>query len=287
MTTFQDAFNDAEAEVGGEGEALEGSPTDSGQADSEGAVQDSGTTEPTYFDLAAHGESLVQVKINGEVRDVALKDLPSGYMRQEAFTQKTQELAAERQELQAARTLAEAYAANPQETVRLLARQSGLTLAEAAAVAEDVSAEQGNWGTDSTVDPRMTQLDQRLAEIEAREARADLNRTLDDLGNRYGDSFKAADVVARAIQMQSTDLEGVYKQMAFDQHRAGLEASSQMSAAKATEDARIVAAKQSLGDVVSSGFSAAGAGLPGSAPITSIKQAAEAAFASSGFDFGD
>lgn len=287
MTTFQEAFDDAETSVEGaeNEEAVEeaASVEDEGQADESAITDTEDATETSYFDLEAHGDSLVQVKVDGVEQDVALKDLPNGYMMGESFTQKSQALASEREELTAAKTLADAYQANPQETVRFLAQQAGLTVEQAEAVAEEI---EDAGQTDSAQDPRIAQLDQRLQRFEEQDAKNELEQHLQDLGNRYGEDFVSNDVVNRAIELQSTDIEGTYKMMAFDRFRAGQDAQTEAAATSAADDAKRAAAKGDLAGTVASGDSSfGGAGDAGTAQITTVADALEQALAGQDFNF--
>lgn len=292
MTTFQEAFDEAEASVGTWDEALEDGPVydtvDDGQVEVEGDVSEAegeAEAEPSYFDLEQYGDQLVKIKVDGVEQLVPVKDLPNGYMRNEKFTQNSQALAAERARLQAAETLASAYERNPVETVKFLAQQQGITLAQAQAQAEDATAEhEGTWANEG-YDPRVEALEARIAEFDARDARAELDRTLAHLESVYGEDFNATEVVARAIELETTDLAGVYKQIAFDRIHARQSASAEVSSKAAAEDAKVVQAKSQLAGTVASAQSFKGAGSVGSAPITTVAAALEAALAEHDFNF--
>lgn len=282
MVTFDEAFSEAETAVEAEVDATtqDDFPAVGGQEEVEGSGTESGT-EPSYFDLDKYGSQVVKIKVDGQEQDVPLSELRNGYMRQEAFTQKTQSLAEERQQLEAARALATAYRQNPQDTVRFLAEQAGITLAQATAVAEN--AEHDSWSDEGAVDdPRLAAIEQRFAELDHREARAELNRTLEALGSRYGDDFVPNEVVSRAIELQSNDLEGVYKQIAFDRMMARQDA--QRISAERTQAAEDAAtqSKVALAGQVSTGGSFAGAGDVGSAPVTTVSGALELAMSELG-----
>lgn len=286
MTTFQEAFDDASAEVGSEDLALEDGPAIGGETGNEGTVSTEEVVAPkTYFDIDQYGDQLVKIKVDGEEREVPLRELPNGFMRNEAFTQKSQALAAERSRLQAAETLAAAYERNPYETVRFLAQEQGITLAEAKAQAEAVAEQDGTWENDTVVDPRLSAIEAQMAEIQNERARRELERTLAGLGARYGDDFDANEVVARAIEFGTTDLEAVYKMVAFDRITARSQAQAQVQEQRSAVETRTTQLKQDLAATVSSGGSFAGAGSSGSTPITSVSQALDAALAGSGFEF--
>jgi predicted metal-dependent phosphoesterase TrpH len=294
MTTFQEAFEEAEASLAdvSENEPVEAElptddvdlPVDEGgqEADRDGGAESAPAESKTYFDIGAVGDQLVQVNVNGEVLEVPLKDLPNGYMRNASFTQKSQELAEARREHEAQLALAAAYVENPQATIRFLAEQNGITLAEAKAIAEDAEEDSRTETQPPINDPRLDRFEQRFAELDRQEARAELDRTLEALGERYGSDFDANEVVEAALEAGTSDLEGVYKQIAFDRIRARSDAERTASERRAAEEAKVNGAKQALGSVVSSGGSAAGAGDAGTAPITSVAAALEMALAASG-----
>lgn len=286
MVTFQEAFADAEASVDDVALDVSDPIEDGGQVGGESEVADSDVVAPSYFDIDAHGDQLVRIKVNGEELEVPLKELPSGYMRQSAFTQKTQELAADRARLSAAETLARAYEQNPHETVRILAEQTGLTLAQAQAQAEQAVGEQeDSWANESYVDPRVQSLDTRLAAIEQREARIQLEDTIRSLGDKYGSDFDAREVVEAAYQQQTTDLESVYKQIAFDRLFARQQAAAEFESQKQQKDSQVLASKQTLAQTVTGSQSFQGAGSTTAAPIRSVADALNAAMAEAGFEF--
>jgi hypothetical protein len=284
VTTIDEAFEQAEADLSSADEvvALDEGPAESGQAVVEG-TDEVVSDEPSYFDLEQYGNQVVKIRVDDEDITVPVSELRNGYMRQAAFTQKTQGLAAERARLQAAETLAAAYERNPIETVRFLAQQQGLSLAEAQAQAEAATEEQAEgWANDGYADPRYAALDQRLQAFEQTQAREELGRELTRLGNLYGDDFDPNEVVAAAIQRGSTDLDGVYKQIAFDRLYARKGAEAELAQRSATETAQRTAAKAALGGTVASGSSFNGAGSAGSAPATTVEEAFAAAEAEHG-----
>ena len=68
------------------------------------------STEPTKVDQTQVDENmLVKVKINGVEKEVPLSELKNGYQRQSDYTSKTQSLAQEKQEVDAARQKYEQY----------------------------------------------------------------------------------------------------------------------------------------------------------------------------------
>jgi hypothetical protein len=291
VTSIAEAYEAADAELAGSDEVVEA--LDEGPISDEGQVGDEGTgsegsDEPlSYFDIETYGDQLVKIVVDGVEQAVPLRELPNGYIRQAAFTQKTQGLAADRARLTAAESLAAAYERNPVETVRFLAQQQGLTFAEAKAQAEAAGdpEQADSWANEGHVDPRMESLDQRLAAFEQREAIAELDREVTRLGKLYGEDFDPNEVVAHALKLGRTDLEGVFKQIAFDKVYGRKAAVTELEQRTAAETARRTAAKANLGGTVASGASSNGAGSTASAPINSVRQALEAAAAAVDFNF--
>lgn len=287
MATFQETFDEATSEASDAVDADDVSveaPDEVGQGDDGDTGTDSGAA-PDYFNLEEVGDRVVQVKVDGELIDVPVKELSEGYMRQAAFTQKTQALAQEREQLQAAKSLADAYQSDPQATVRFLAEQNGITLAQAAAVAEQ--AEQDSWAVDGAEDdPRLSMIEQRFAELDRREARQEVESTLEALSKQYGEDFDANEVVNRAISTQSDDLEGTFLRMQGEKFYAKQQAVTTMAERTAAAEAQATAAKQQVGALVTSGGSAAGAGTAASAPITSVSDALAATLSELGSDMG-
>lgn len=282
MVTFQEAFDAAEAES--DDTTLASDPVEDGQVEAEG--QASEVDEPSYFDLDQYGDQLVKIKVDGEELEVPIRELPNGYMRQSAFTQKTQALAAERERLQAAETLAEAYERDPLGTVKFLAQHNGLTLAQAQAQAEAAVAEQEDgWAATEQQDPRIAAIEAQLADINQRDARTELERNLASLGSLYGDDFDPNEVVTRAVQLGTTDLEGTFMRIMGERTYARQSAEREVAQRTAEQEAQRTAAKAQLASTVSSASSAAGAGAQGSAPIKTVAEALETALAETGFDF--
>ena len=102
-----------------------------------------------------------------------------------------------------------------------------------------------------------------------------LEKTVASLQTRYGSDFDSDEVIARALAMGSSDLEAIYKQIAFDRVYEDATVVRQLRQKKATEDTQITNAKRQAG-VVSGASSAKNADVS-SKPITSLREAFEAA----------
>lgn len=277
MPTFEEALSEDDG-----AEALDEVSADGGQTADEGAA-DSGAETPNYLDLEANRDSYVKVTVDGEELDVPLNEALAGYSRQADYTRKTQEIAQQREQLQYAQALATAYERNPEETVRLLAQQAGISLTEARAQVQDAQEDtQGDDWLDEQADPRLSALEQRLQQFEMSQARTELERTIGTLQQRFGDDFKPNEVVNAAIAAGTTDLEGVYKQMAFDRLFARSAAEQDSEGARSAAEATAKAAKAAVGEAVQSGGSAAGAGGGAATTPTSIAEAIALAEAETG-----
>jgi predicted metal-dependent hydrolase len=211
------------------------------------------------------GDKYVSVTVDGEDVRVPLKEALSGYQRQADYTRKTQELSEQRRQVQFGAALQEALQNNPKETLDLLQQHYGLT-------------QQPSEEEELYMDPaekQYRQLEQRVQAFEQQKAMDELERTVKSLEQRYGSDFDADEVVAKALATGSTDLEAVYKQIAFDKVYEDARAVRQIREKKTAEDQRIGEAKRQAA-VVSGGSSASSADVS-ARPITSLRDAWEAA----------
>jgi hypothetical protein len=120
------------------------------------------------------------------------------------------------------------------------------------------------------------ELDQRIASFEDYQSQQAIEREIQGLQNKYPD-FDVKEVVTTALRMDSDDLEGVYKQIAFDKMvaKARTEQAAQQHQQK-VEDG-VLEAKR-VASVVSGGASATASTTNESfVPITSVADAWEAA----------
>lgn len=93
--------------------------TDDGLEDSEDAPEDT-------FDFDSIKDKTVDITVNGETVQVPLAELRNGYMRQSDYTRKTQQLAADRELIQWAHEMQEAFRVDPAGSLRYLQEQLGL-----------------------------------------------------------------------------------------------------------------------------------------------------------------
>jgi len=215
----------------------------------------------------------VTVKVDGEDVRVPLSEAVAGYSRQADYTRKTQELAEQRQQLQWASAIQAALENNPAQTIDLLANHYGISRAEAKEMADDWSMDSDTWN--DPVEAKMTELDKRIRAFEEQQAYAKLERDVQELQTKYGDDFNPQEVVAAAIAQGSSNLEAVYKQIAFDRVAAKAEAAKQLAVDKTAQQEKVIEAKRNAG-VVSSGSSAKAA-KDEAGPIRSVSDAWAAA----------
>lgn len=221
---------------------------------------------PEYLDVDSYADKYVKLQIDGEELEVPLKEAVSGYQRQADYTRKTQQLAEERKNVQFAQAIQQALDNDPLATIELLKNHYGLDQQE--------SFEEDDIWADP-MEKQYKQLERRLASFEEQQAMNELERTIGGLQQKYGDDFDANEVVSAALAQGTTNLEAVYKQMAFDRLYSREQAQRELQTRKAQQEQKIVQAKRSSG-IVAGGSSAQGSS-PDSAPITSLRDAFSAA----------
>ena len=186
-----------------------------------------------------YGDKYVAVQVNGEEVRVPLKEALAGYQRQADYTRKTQERSEQRKQAHFGVALQQALEEDPSGTLQMLQEHYG-----AAQPSED----------DEWLDPaelHLRQLEQRISSFEQAKAMEDLQRTVDSLQTKYGDEFDPEEVVAKALAQGSSDLEAVFKQIAFDK----VYAQAQVGKKKLVEESTRTQAKREAA-IVSSGNSA-------------------------------
>lgn len=227
------------------------------------------TTEeytPDYIDYESFADKYVKVQLDGEELEVPLKEAVSGYQRQADYTRKTQQLAEERKNVQFAQAIQQALDNDPAATVELLKNHYGLTQ-------EETFEEDDLWA--DPMEKQYKQLERRLASFEEQQAMNELERTIGGLQQKYGEDFDANEVVSAALAQGTSNLEAVYKQMAFDRLYSREQAQRELQSRKVQQEQKIVQAKRSSG-IVAGGSSAQGSSAD-SAPITSLRDAFSAA----------
>ena len=126
------------------------------------------------------------------------------------------------------------------------------------------------WLTEE--EKQVRELSSRLNALEHERAMEALVKTIESLESKYGDEFNADEVVFKASQLGTTDLEAVFKQMAFDKVYAQKSEASK----KLAEEQERLNAKRSASIVAGSTSSRSGT-APQSAPPKSVFEAFEQA----------
>jgi hypothetical protein len=217
--------------------------------------------EPELFDYTEVADKVVKLQVDGEEVLVPVKEALAGYQRQADYTRKTQELSEQRKNIEYAAALQEALQSDPQGTLQLLQQQFGQPA---------VSEEEDIW-----IDPtekQLKELEKRLVSFEQQRAMDELAKTIDSLQSKYGDDFNADEVVAKALATGATDLEAVFKQLAFDKvYAKATEANKKL----AKEQERLEAKRGAT--IVSSASTSKGTTAPASAPPKTVFEAFEQA----------
>ena len=184
-------------------------------------------SEPkSYVDLDQYGNHYVPVQVDGEELEVPLSDLRGGYMRQADYTRKTQEVAAEREQLREAQAIARALEVDPQGTLQVL---------------QEWYASDDDDTTDEELDPQeraIKEIQGRFEEMDRKAADEALEAELQQYEERYG--VPADDLLEFAVTNQIPNLEWAYSVMAQGKAQAEAQAAEQRQKA---EDGRL-AAKQ-------------------------------------------
>lgn len=165
-----------------------------------------------YIDPSAFEGKYVKIKVDGEEVEVPFNEALQGYQRQADYTRKTQEIASQREKLQYAQTLQEALESNPQQTIELLSRHYNVPAANQIATEHNVPS---TPEFDDPLEEKIWYMDQKIAAFEKQQADHELQKEIGRLQSKY-DDFNPMEVVRAAIQYGTNDLEGVYKQIAFD-----------------------------------------------------------------------
>lgn len=247
-------------------------PIDDGQVGTDDGA-DAGFDGPVLA-IDEYKDFHIPVRVDGEEMYVPLAEAVQGYQRQADYTRKTQEVAQQRQELQVVAAIKQALDNDPAGTIQALSEHYGVGVAPQGApqVQDDPY---GDWGFSSgasdTPDPRLSQLEQRIAAFEKQQAQAQLDAEIQRLQSKYGEAFNAQEVLAQAVATGQSNLENVYKLISFDRIASGAVQQQQAAAKVQTQ----VAAKKAA-QVVSSGGSA-GARAVVDSPIRSIRDAFAAA----------
>jgi len=242
----------------------ETAPQEGQVVEAEQATAETPQEEYNFLEVTELGEKYVKLQVDGEEIAVPISEALAGYQRQADYTRKTQELSEQRKQLQFAATLQESLQKDPENTLRLLNQQFGVSQPTA------ITPEEEEYLTPE--EKQVRELNSRLAALEQERAMDALVRTIETLQSKYGDEFNADEVVFRANQLGTTDLEAVFKQIAFDK----VYAEKSAAAKKLAEEQDRLNAKRGA-SIVSSSSSKVSGSQPPSAQPKSVFEAYEQA----------
>ena len=242
------------------------------QAEPVGPTETNDTQAPDTptLDANEYSNHRVSVKSNGEELQVPLSEAIAGYQRQSDYTRKTQELSQQRDQFQFASALQTALDSDPQGTLKLLAGHYGLDLGSQSVpdIENDIWSE--------PADARYSALDKRIASFEEAQNQQIVAREVQGLQDKYSD-FDVKEVVTAALRADSTDLEGIYKQLAYDKIVAKGKLDEGARNKQKQADDSVLDAKRAA-NVVSGGSSATSSTTSESiTPIRSVSEAWAAA----------
>jgi len=161
---------------------------------------------------------------------------------------------------------------DPASTIDLLGQHYGISRQ---AVSEMIDNDESFEDLDP-VEQRYRELDKRLASFEDYQSQQQVELEVKRLQSTYQD-FDVQEVVTAALRFGTTDLEGTYKQIAFDRMMQKQELERKAAEAKANQDAGVVEAKRQAA-VVSGGSSATATTTNETfEPIRSVAEAWQAA----------
>jgi hypothetical protein len=238
-------------------------------APAEAAPAETGTSEaeaapaPNYLDTDQYADHYVRVRVDGEDQEVPLAEALQGYSRQQDYTRKTQALADQQREAQFALSLQRALESNPEATLRVLQDQF-----IPPSPPEEAEPEI-DW--DDPLEVKLYQQEQQIRSMQQAQANRDLQEAVWVLRQRYGDGFNPQAVVGRAMAQGRMDLEGVYKEMAFEQIWMQQQAQQEAERRRQAEDTARVTAKEGL--VSHQGVNPASTAQPESGNATTLAEA--------------
>ena len=258
------------------GDDLDVTGPDPGVAADDGLATEAPAAQPrTYLDADAYHDQFVKVKVDGQDHEVPLGEALAGYSRTADYTRKTQELAQQRQEADFAIAVQRALQSAPEQTLRLLAENYGVTLGQAQAAQQAAAPSYYDDDLDSgyqdPIERRLAAIEQQnraFSEAQAqREADARLQQAVGGLRSRFQlDDAGIREVVTTALQQGRgpESFEVIYKAMAFDKAMAARQLAEQR---QIQANGQRQQAAQQASQLVGTGSSAAQAG--GTPPASS------------------
>lgn len=239
--------------------------TDPGTQQAEGGNQPQAPVLP----VDEFGDYLVPITVNGQEQLVPLSEVRSAHMMHSDYTQKTQELAAQREQLDLAARLQSALERDPVSTLNALAEAYGLT----------PGGEEAPQGTPAELDPEdafRQQVEQFMSEQRQREAFDMVETQLAQMKSTHGE-FDDNALLQFAVDNGIGDLNVAYQAWAFGQLQ-------QLQPQQPSSEELAQQRKQQLPPVAPGHGAASGAVVPGGAQaVDSVDDAFELAKRSLGF----
>lgn len=155
-------------------------------------------------------DQLVPIVVDGETQMVPLKELREGNMRHADYTRKTQEVAAARAELDAAKDKAQwadavqaAFERDPMGTLQALAQAYGVQRdgveSDQVSSLETLDDDIRPWAEKAqSAEQRALEMEQRLAALETDRIKAEINAELAQMKAEFGESFDPVAVLRHA-----------------------------------------------------------------------------------------
>ena len=230
--SVREAFDEAEAELALSEESAEADT--SADSEEESTDQEQLTVETPQekglfddFDADPNSEGehsdeeLYDVTVQGETLQVSLDEALSGYMRQEDYTRKTQELKELQREAEKAMALTRMLKERPTETLRQLYQR--INSGQPLDFVQDESAPEVKQtqtpDIEALVEQRVQEVlanDPRLASFQQEQALREVNTIFSKIEKDYGVELTEADktrVLDEAVKRNTDDLEFVFGAM--------------------------------------------------------------------------
>lgn len=212
----------------------------------EASEAESEATEHVSLDLDQYGNHMVSVKVGGEERMVPVSEAVSGFMMQEDYTRKTQEVASQREQLARAAAIQSALEKDPAGTIQALAEFYGANGSQAEP--DDLDPEEA----------RIVRLERAWEAQERQRQAQEVQSTLQSLHTTHGD-FSDAELIRFAVDNEIRDLNVAYRAFAFDQARTQVQGEAEER--KREADQKVVDQKRAAA-VVEGGGNRQGATEP-------------------------
>ena len=226
MINQMSAIDNGIADLFGSEEPIENPQVEEPSA--EEVVVDNGEPEEGGEIVDEPAEDKVHIEGLGDFTIDELKEFRNGYLRQSDYTRKTQELARQRQEAQDALELYNYLRDNPQMVEALMKMDNG-----------------ANAQTIQRATPENAMMQQIIHTQKAMEIEMRLN----ELKSKYGNDIDEVALFQKANQLQTNDLEFVYKALQYDNLLAEKQQAQQTAAN--TLQSEIAANKKAVSTIVS------------------------------------